>query len=233
MGQKVHPLGFRLGRTQKHLSNWYALRKNYSKYLFEDRFLRQKLYEYYGKAGLSKIEIHRKIENHFEITFHMNKERIWALVGSKSQKNKVKKKVLQIIQEYRKSYFFQTYFQACFASSEGSAISSPKILLALNVQPCSDVSAALIAEFLVQLLEARIPYRQARKLLFKYRPKIKTLKGFKIQISGRLNGAEIARSEWIREARLPLQTLHADIDYSCFQAHTIYGVLGIKIWVLN
>lgn len=228
MGQKVHPLGFRLGITQKHLSNWFAFRKNYSKYLFEDRFLRQKLYEYYGKATLSKIEIHRKIDNHFELTLHVNKDDIWAMVGSKSQKQKVKKRVLQILQEYRKSSFFQTYFFTSISHPTSHAI-----LLALNVQPCSNVSAALIGEFLVHLLERRIPYRKARNLLFRYRKEVSNLKGFKIQISGRLNGAEIARSEWIREARLPLQTLHADIDYSSSQAHTIYGVLGIKIWVLK
>ena len=226
MGQKVHPFGFRLGRTQKHLSNWYALRKNYSKYLFEDRMLRQELYEYYGQVALSTIEIHRKIENHFEITLYVSTERMWSFVGSKVQQHQLKRKVLQIIQEYRKSLFFQTYFA-------NPTPPSSKILLALTVKPCSTVSAHFIAVFLVQWIQARKSFREAKRLLYQLRPKIQHLKGLKIKISGRLNGAEIARSECFRQARLPLHTLKADIDYSFFEAYTIYGVLGVKIWVLN
>lgn len=225
MGQKVHPLGFRLGRTQKHLSNWYAVRKNYSKYLFEDHFLRQKLYECY--AGLAKIEIHRNIENHFDITLHVTHEHIMTLVGSRIEKIQVKRKVLQIIKEYRKSCFFQTYFSPPPPPNQ-------KILLALDVKPYSDVSATAIAKFYVELLEARVPYRKVKQRFYEcLGDKIKALKGYKIQISGRLQGAEIARSECMRKKRLPLHTLNADIDYSCFPAHTIHGVLGIKIWVLN
>lgn len=103
----------------------------------------------------------------------------------------------------------------------------------LHIMGCSNTNASSIAHFLIEFLERRFSYRFALNVLFRKKLHHEKLQGIKIQISGRLNGAEIARREWIREGRLPLQTLQANIDYSYKQAYTIYGVLGVKVWVFQ
>lgn len=200
MGQKVHPLGFRLGITQPHLSQWYASKKEYSKYVLEDHFLRTRLQKKYSRAGFEKIEISRKIENHIEIVIHAQKPDI--LIGKKGEN-------LELFQKEIKQL-----------------LSKKVILYVLR----SKTSASSIADFIVQNIEKRVPYKLVFILLKKH---FKIDFGMKIQISGRLNGAEIARQAWIREGRLPLQTLQANIDYSFKQAYTIYGILGVKVWVLK
>nr|AYC63936.1 ribosomal protein S3 [Flabellia petiolata] len=218
MGQKVHPIGFRLGISKTHLSQWFARKKDYSKYLLEDSFLRKKLKQSYGNAGIEKIEIFRKVENHLELKIHAEKTDI--LIGKKGENlKKFHQDIKKSIKKYRKS----------------------DIKIALYVIGCSQTSASSIADFLIELLEKRIAYRVALNLLLRKKIPKKLLhlkqKSVKIQISGRLNGAEIARREWRRmdegQGRLPLQTLEANIDYTSKQAHTIYGVLGIKVWVFN
>lgn len=228
MGQKVHPVGFRLGITQTHLSKWFAPKKEYSKYLFEDSFLRKTLQQKYCYAGFEKIIISRKIENHIEIIIHAEKP--YILIGKKGEKLKIfQQEIKTTIEKYRRQTINkekQKQFQ---------------LKVVLYIIRCSQESASSIANFLIQKLEKRFSYRSALNLLFIN--EISNIKdpqnprkiGLKIQISGRLNGAEIARTEWIREGegRLPLQTLQAKIDYSSKQAHTIYGVLGIKVWVFH
>lgn len=207
MGQKVHPVGFRLGTTSYHLSQWFAVTKNYSKYLFEDHFLRKTLFQRYPNAGFEKIEIFRKIEDHLEIRIHCLQPSL--LVGNNP--TKFQKEIKQILNQYKPS----------------------KRKVVLYVLESSDTSASAIADFLIDLLEKRVPYRKAlKKLTFK---KLQKGFGFKVQISGRLNGAEIARRHWFmsRNEKLPLQTLDANIDYCFKQALTIYGLLGIKVWVLR
>nr|YP_009519343.1 ribosomal protein S3 [Pseudocodium devriesii]AYC65382.1 ribosomal protein S3 [Pseudocodium devriesii] len=213
MGQKVHPIGFRLGISQTHFSQWFVRPKDYSKYLFEDHFLRTTLQQRYGHLGLEKIEILRKLEDHIEILIVANKADL--LVGKKGEDlKKFQQDIKKILKNYRQN---QTNFQT-----------HPKV--ALSVLGGSQTSASSVADFLIELLEKRVPYRLALNLFFKKR--IQT-DGIKIQLSGRLNGAEIARTEWVREGNLPLQTLQANIDYSCKQAQTLYGVLGIKVWIYS
>ena len=236
MGQKVHPIGFRLGITQPHLSKWFAQKKNYSKYLCEDYFLRKTLQQQFGNAGFDRIEISRKIENHLEIVIYAEKPDI--IVGLKGKDLKIfQQNIKQSIEKYRQSKFFQANFFSNNFNRQNKTNKS-NIRVKLHILGCSITSASSIANFLVELLENRESYRFALNLLFRKKLQKKSeskiiQNGMKIQISGRLNGAEIARREWIREGRLPLQTLQANIDYSYKWAHTIYGVLGVKVWVFK
>lgn len=235
MGQKVHPIGFRLGITQPHLSKWFAQKKNYSKYLYEDYFLRKTLQKQFGNAGFDRIEISRKIENHLKIVIYAEKPNI--IVGLKGKNLKIfQQNIKQSIERYRQSKFFQaTFFSNNFHRPKKTNKSN--IRVKLHILGCPITNASSIANFLIELLENRVSYRFALNLLFRKKlqkkPGSKIQNGIKIQISGRLNGAEIARREWIREGRLPLQTLQANIDYSYKWAHTIYGVLGVKVWVFK
>lgn len=236
MGQKVHPVGFRLGITQPHLSKWFAHKKNYSKYLCEDNFLRKKLQQQFENARLEKIEISRKIEDHLEIVMYTEKPEI--IVGRKGKNLKsLQQNIKQTIEKYRQSQ--QATFRNAIKSfddlqkkTKKKKSSQSNIKVTLHIMGCSNTNASSIANYLINFLERRFSYRSALNALFRKKIREK-LPGIKIQISGRLNGAEIARREWVRKGRLPLQTLQANIDYSYKQAYTIYGVLGVKVWVFQ
>nr|BBD21591.1 30S ribosomal protein S3 [Rhipidosiphon lewmanomontiae] len=215
MGQKVHPIGFRLGISKMHLSQWFAQKKDYSTYLLEDNFLRKTLQKRYKK--IEKIEIFRKIQDHLKIKISIENTNL--LIGKRGRNlAKFHQEIKQILQKYRKKI---------------SANENIKVKLHVHKNSTNQPSASFIATFIKNLLEKRTSYRRAFNLLFKKKLNFRKarLKGVKVQISGRLNGAEIARREWIREGALPLQTLNANIDYIYKQAHTIYGILGIKVWV--
>jgi small subunit ribosomal protein S3 len=221
MGQKVHPIGFRLGQTHIHSSQWFANQNNYSKYLLEDNFLRQKLYDY--SSAINKIQIIRQDgdrDHHLQIIIYSAEPT--RVLGSQTL-IQFQSWIKTNIQNYRKSQFFQTYF--------GSNQPVPKLTLRILNSP---LNACFLAQFLVNLLQHRLAYRTAIKKLTKLLHNKKfhrKYKGVKIQISGRLNGAEIARSEWIREGAVPLHTLNAYIDYNFQKALTIYGILGVKVWI--
>ena len=247
MGQKVHPVGFRLGITQHHLSKWFAHKQNYSKYLCEDNFLRKKLQQQFENARLEKVEISRKIEDHLEMVIYAEKPEIIVGLKGKNLKN-LQQDIKKTIEKYRQSRFFQTSWGSMSSLDSNKAVhpiqdnlqkktkkqksSQSNIRVTLHIMGCSNTNASSIANFLIELLERRFSYRFALNVLFRKKLHEK-LQGIKIQISGRLNGAEIARREWVREGRLPLQTLQANIDYSYKQAYTIYGVLGVKVWVFQ
>ena len=263
MGQKVHPVGFRLGITQPHLSKWFAHKKNYSKYLCEDDFLRKKLQQQFENARLEKIEISRKMEEHMEIVIYAEIPEI--LVGRKGKNLKnLQQNIKQTIEKYRQSLLLgppgHQVFQDTFGSNPIHTITgalpddlqknvvllgrprrstkaqTPNVSnmkVTLHIIGASPTNASSIAHFLIEFLERRFSYRFALNVLFRKKLHHEKFQGIKIQISGRLNGAEIARREWIREGRLPLQTLQANIDYSYKQAYTIYGVLGVKVWVFQ
>nr|AYC65755.1 ribosomal protein S3 [Udotea sp. TZ0819] len=215
MGQKVHPIGFRLGISQMHLSQWFAQKKDYSTYFLEDNFLRKTLQKRYKE--IEKIKIFRKIKDHLKIQISLENTNL--LIGKRGR-NLVKfhQEIKQILQKYRRKI---------------SANENIKVQLSVRNDPKNQPSASFIATFIKTLLERRTSYRRVFNLLFKKKLNFRRarFKGVKIQISGRLNGAEIARREWRREGALPLQTLNANVDYIYKQAHTIYGILGIKVWV--
>lgn len=208
MGQKTHPLGFRLVTTEKTRSTWFANFKNYPTLIEEDTKIRNILEPYSKEAGISKIEIKRNGScNKIEIKVHCARPGI--LVGHSGIN--LQKLYLTI--------------QKKIKQNQATSINILEI-----EQP--DREAALIGDFIVEQLEKRVAFRRAIKKAIQ-RSQSANIIGVKIQVSGRLNGAEIARSEWIREGRVPLQTLRADIDYAHKEAYTIYGVLGIKIWLFK
>jgi len=206
MGQKTHPLGFRLGITQKHRSSWFKLKEDYPMSLEEDYKIRNHIQINLSSAGISKIEINRKSD---QIELEIHSSRPGIIVGrSGSGIEKLKEDLNKILNNKKQ--------------------------LRINVTELNkpDSDASLIAEFISQQLEKRVAFRRATRQAIQKAQRV-NIQGIKVQVSGRLNGAEIARSEWVREGRVPLQTLRADIDYATKRAQTTYGVLGIKVWVFN
>lgn len=206
MGQKTHPLGFRLRITQNHRSSWFASSKDYPSILAEDYAIRDYVKLNLSSAGISKVEIHRKSDQ-VELEIHTSRPGI--IVGrSGSGIDTIKEDLRKIINK--------------------------KNQIRVNVTELKNVDsdATLIAEFIAQQLEKRIAFRRATRQAIQKAQRA-NVQGIKVQVSGRLNGAEIARSEWVREGRVPLQTLRADIDYATKEADTTYGKLGVKVWVFN
>lgn len=230
MGQKIHPLGFRLNITQNYRSHWFAKANKYPQLVLEDQFLRQILSTRFSDAGISTIEIQRKLD---DIQIEISAARPGIIVGrdkngleflrkdltSKIKKNRAQKNNLAVSSNHYKKTDNQNK-QSVQLSIHVTKLANP------------NAEASFIADFLVEQLEKRVPFRKALRQAIQ-RSQRAQVKGIKIQISGRLNGAEIARTEWTRKGRVPLQTLRADIDYSYQTAKTIYGLLGIKIWVFK
>lgn len=225
MGQKIHPLGLRLGITQKHRSIWFSKFNNYPYLILEDKNIRSYIFNKYPKAHIVDIIIKR-----YRTTQNLETKELIDLIEvtintalpSKILNRKDKKQNLTELKLLLEKY--------CQKKRESNNL--PKIEILLNVFKIDDVylEASVLADYLIQQLEQRVPFRSALK---KTLNRTRKLKGIKIQIAGRLNGAEIARTEWIRKGRVPLQTLRADIDYSYKTAKTIYGILGIKIWLFK
>lgn len=230
MGQKIHPLGFRLGITKKHRSQWFAKTAQYPQLVLEDSFIRQILLDKFVDAGITHIEIQRKLD---QIKIEIRAARPGILVG----RDGVNLEILRTLLEQKLStYRLKNISSLKLANLDSSKKENIKksIQVAIHVTKLAnpDSEAAFIADFLVEQLEKRVAFRRAVRQAIQ-RAQRAGVSGIKIQISGRLNGAEIARSEWVREGRVPLQTLRADIDYCYKTAKTIYGLLGIKIWVFK
>nr|AUJ22920.1 ribosomal protein S3 [Coccomyxa sp. SUA001] len=206
MGQKVHPLGFRLGITQHHRSQWFAKPKQYSLLVVEDHFLRQAILAKFPEAGIVSVGIQRKVDQ-IRIDICAARPRAIVAFGGQDLDN----------------------LRRHLAQS-----AKPTAQLAIYITKLSNpnVSAGFLSDFLVEQLEKRIPFRRAMKSAVQ-RAQRAQIKGIKIQVAGRLNGAEIARSEWLRKGQVPLQTLRANVDYSYRTASTIYGLLGIKVWTFH
>ena len=208
MGQKTHPLGFRLGITQNHKSTWYANLNQYADILKEDDKIRTYINTIAKPNSIATVKINRNgLNDQIQLNIETGKPGI--LVGDlgtglETLLNNVKK------------------------------LLPPNRQLTINVFEVEkvDLNASLLADLVAEQLEKRIAFRRAIREALQ-RAQKQNVNGIKIQVSGRLNGAEIARSEWIREGRVPLQTLRADIDYATQEANTIYGVLGIKVWLFK
>jgi small subunit ribosomal protein S3 len=208
MGQKTHPLGFRLGITQDHKSKWYANFYQYANILEEDDKIRTYLNTIARTNSIANVQINRNgLNDQIQLNIETGKPGI--LVGDKgSGLENLLNNIKKILPESRK--------------------------LTINVFEVErvDLDASLLANLVAEQLEKRVAFRRAIREALQ-RAQKQNVNGIKIQVSGRLNGAEIARSEWIREGRVPLQTLRADIDYATQEANTIYGVLGIKVWLFK
>ena len=208
MGQKTHPLGFRLGITQEHKSSWYSKLNQYSNLLEEDDKIRTHLEKLTKSASISNIQINRNGLND-QIELNIETGRPGALVGNNGLGiETLLTNIKNILPENRQ--------------------------VTINILEVEKVNlnASLIGDLVVKQLEDRVAFRRAIREAMQCAQE-DNVSGIKIQVSGRLNGAEIARSEWIREGRVPLQTLRADIDYATKEANTIYGVLGVKVWLFK
>ena len=225
MGQKIHPYGFRLGNHTNHHANWFGSKNTYAAQFFEDLYIRQYFQNQFRYSGILAVHTERQINNHIKI-------QIFCIKANLLFKNE--RKDLQVIRKELQCQLanYQTHFhtQLIFANQLNPYNLPVKVSLKLIELPDYERKALFLADFLIDQLEKRVAFRRAIKKTFK-RAKQTQLDGIKIQISGRLNGAEMARTKWLREGRVPLQTLSANIDYCCKTAHTIYGILGIKIWI--
>jgi small subunit ribosomal protein S3 len=208
MGQKTHPLGFRLGIIKQHKSNWFTKLNKYSILLNQDYKIRSCFNNLLKLASITNINIIRNKFNN-QIVLNIETARPSFLFGIKNLNFKI---LLKKIQK--------------------TTLKNTKIIFNIIEIKDVDLNASLLNDYIVELLEKRTPFRRAVKKALE-RAQFAKVKGIKIQVSGRLNGAEMARTEWVRHGRVPLQTISANIDYSSKEAKTIYGLLGIKIWLFK
>ena len=204
MGQKVHPTGIRLGIVKKHTSTWYANPKQYANYLLTDLKVRDFLFEKLKSASVSRIEIERPAEN-ARITIKTARPGI--VIGKKGEDvEKLRRDLSQMM----------------------------GVPVHVNIEEVRkpELDAKLVADSIASQLERRVMFRRAMKRAVQNAMRLGA-KGIKVQVSGRLGGAEIARTEWYREGRVPLHTLRADIDYSTARAETTYGTIGVKVWIFK
>ena len=201
MGQKVHPYGFRLGYNKDWHSHWYA-RRNFAEYLHEDLRLKRELKRRFAGAGVSHIDIERAA-NRLKIIIYTSRPGI--IIGRKGAEiDRLK--------------------------DELSQRTGREVLVSIQEISKPELNAQLQAEKIAAQLEKRIAFRRTIRKTLEESQRFGAL-GIKVMISGRLNGAEIARSEWSLQGRLPLHTLRADVDYGLAEAHTTFGVIGIKVWI--
>ena len=204
MGQKTHPTGFRVGIIQPWASTWFAKIRDYSQFVAEDAKIRKFVKKKLYAAGVSKIKIARKAQN---ITITVVTAKPGIVVGRGGQG----------IDELRQDV--------------SKYIGKPVIINVVEVARI-DADAQLVAEAIAQQLEKRVAFRRAMKQAMQ-RTMRAGAQGIKVMVSGRLGGAEIARSEWAKEGRIPLQTLRADVDYGFTEADTIMGKIGVKVWIFK
>ena len=204
MGQKVHPTGIRLGVVKDHNSVWYADSKTYAQNLINDLKVREYILKKLDAASVSRVKIERPAQT-ARITIFTARPGI--VIGKKGED----------VDGLRKDL------------SEKMGVP-----VHINIEEIRkpDVDARLVAQNVAQQLERRVMFRRAMKRVVQNAMR-QGAEGIKVQVSGRLGGAEIARTEWYREGRVPLHTLRADIDYATYEAHTTYGVIGVKVWIFK
>ncbi len=204
MGQKVHPIGIRLGVVKRHNANWYANPKQYAEYLLKDLQVREFLTKKLKSAMLSNILIERPT-GAAKIT--ISTARPGIVIGKKGEDiEKLQRELTQIM--------------------------GVPAQVSINEIDRPDLDARLVAEAIASQLEKRVMFRRAMKRAVQNTMRAGA-KGIKVEVSGRLGGAEIARTEWYREGRVPLHTLRADIDYATMRAETTYGTIGVKVWIFR
>ena len=205
MGQKVHPTGFRLGIATDWTSKWYADSANFADFLDEDLKIREFLKKKLSQAGVSRIQISRPAKS-VAVTIHTARPGI--IIGKKGEDiERLRVEVAALVSVH---------------------INNVKINIEEIRKP--ELDAQLVAENIAGQLERRVMFRRAMRRSVTNAMRIGA-EGIKINVSGRLNGAEIARNEWYREGRVPLHTLRANVDYGFAEALTTYGILGVKVWI--
>jgi small subunit ribosomal protein S3 len=207
MGQKVHPIGIRLGITKEWTSKWYADSKNFPILVEQDHRIREFLQKRLKDASISQVHIERPAKK-VNITIHTARPGI--VIGKKGED----------IERLR--------------TDVSRLLSMPLQDVRLNISEIRkpELDAKLVAEGIAQQLERRVQFRRAMRRAVTNTMRVGA-EGIKVKVSGRLNGAEIARSEWYREGRVPLHTLRADIDYGLAESKTTYGIIGVKVWVFR
>lgn len=209
MGQKVNPIGMRLGITRRHDSRWFADKDNYRKYLLADLRVRAYIEEKLAHASISKVIIERKSDvDRTDIAIHT--ARPGVVIGQKGSD-------IDILREKLSSPAF---------------VNDPNLRLDIVEVDKPDLDAKLVARGVARQLEGRMAYRRVLKKSLQNTMR-QGAEGVRIQLRGRLGGAEIARTEWSREGRVPLHTLRANIDYAIMCARTTYGAIGIKVWIFK
>jgi small subunit ribosomal protein S3 len=207
MGQKVNPIGIRLGITREFVSKWYAGKRQFAEQIHADFLVRQFLRKRLAEASVSKVQIERPARK-INVTIHTARPGI--VIGKKGED----------IEKLR--------------AETAKLVRLPVNDVRLNVAEIRkpELDSMLVAEGIAQQIEKRVMFRRAMK-----RAVMSTMRsgalGVKVRLSGRLNGAEIARTEWSREGRIPLHTFRADIDYGTAEARTTYGVIGVKVWIFK
>ena len=206
MGQKIHPVGFRLGITQEHRSRWFADADRYPELLQEDFKIRSYVEKNLANAGIADVRIERKAD---QIDLQISTARPGVVVGRGG-----------------------TGIETLRTGLQQELGSNRQIRINVVEVTRVDADAGLVAEYIAQQLERRVSFRRVVRQAIQ-RAQRAGVQGIKVQVSGRLNGAEIARTEWTREGRVPLHTLRADIDFAYRTAKTIYGILGVKVWIFK
>ncbi len=202
MGQKVHPVGFRLGVNRSWESNWFAKKSEYGKYLIEDFKIRQFIRKNITNAGVSEILIERSSK---KCVVSIHTSRPGFVIGKKgSDIEKIKTKI--------------------------SKITKDEVSVNIKEIKKPELNAYLVAENIAQQLEKRVAYRRAMKRAMQGTMRLGA-KGIKVCVAGRLAGNDIARTEWLREGSIPLHTLRANLDYAEAEALTTYGMIGVKVWI--
>ncbi len=204
MGQKVQPIGIRLGISTDWKSRWYASGKDYARNLKEDLEVREFIRRRLSNASVSDILIERSAQN-LKVIIHS--ARPGTVIGKKGED----------INSLRNAL---------------SRMNGAPVAVSVEEIRKPDLDASLVAESICQKLEKRMMFRRAMKMAVKNTMRVGAL-GAKVMISGRLNGADIARTEWYREGRVPLHTFRANVDYGFSEAITTYGVIGVKVWIFN
>jgi len=206
VGQKVNPIGLRVGITHGWQSNWYARKGQFAEFLNSDLKLRKYIREKFHNHGIVRVYIERKTEKSVKATIYTAKPGI--LIGRGGTEVEVLRRNLEKIEKRQ---------------------------VFVNIKEVKDyaTNAMLVAEGIAFQLEKRISFRRAIKQAITRAMKAKNIKGIKVMVSGRLGGAEMSRREWAKEGRIPLHTLRADIDYGFCEARTSFGVIGCKVWVFR
>ena len=205
MGQKVHPTGIRLGIVKDYSSKWYANSKDYANFLNSDLEARAFLKKKLAQASVSRIQIERTAGS---ATITIQTARPGLVIGKKGEDiERLRNEVTRML-------------------------GLPQVHINIEEIRKPELDAQLVAESVAQQLERRIMFRRAMKRAVQNTMRLGA-QGVKINVAGRLNGAEIARTEWYREGRVPLHTLRADIDYGFAEASTTYGIIGVKVWIFK
>jgi small subunit ribosomal protein S3 len=207
MGQKVNPLGIRLGITRDWMSKWYAGKKQFPQHVHTDFRVREFLKERLKDASVSRIQIERAAK---KVNITIQTARPGIVIGKKGEDiEKLRQEVAKLL---------------------GMTVLDVRLNIAEIRKP--ELDSQLVADSIAQQIEKRVMFRRAMK-----RAVMSTMRsgalGVKVRVSGRLNGSEIARTEWYREGRIPLHTFRADIDYGLSEAQTTYGVIGVKVWIFK